>query len=407
MQPDPETTSTLLAAERYLARGSSKRHGVALALSGGGFRAALFHLGALRRLNELGVLSQVETVSSVSGGSIVAAFLADRLAPWPAEGETAPRFVEQVVAPVKRFTASNIRTGPVLRRLLPWNWLRRQTAVQALVSRYRRDVSGRTLSQLPQQPRFVFCATDLSYAVNWTFERERSGDYQVGYVRNPSWPLATAVAASSCFPPVFAPLKLGIEPSQLTGGRAPAGKTRDDIVRRLSLSDGGVYDNMGLEPVWKDHRVLLVSDGGATFDAGPDRGVFWQLQRYTAVIGEQAGAIRKRWLIAGFIDGDMQGTYWGIGSTASHYGQEGGYSESLVDAVVSEVRTDLDAFSEAEQAVLENHGYIMAQAAVQRHASQLIRRQAPFQVPYPQWLDEDRVRVAMAESHKRRLLGRG
>jgi NTE family protein len=130
------------------------------------------------------------------------------------------------------------------------------------------------------------------------------------------------------------------------------------------------------------------------------------MQRYTSVIGEQASAIRKRWLIAGFIEGDMQGTYWGIGSAASHYGCAGGYSESLVEEVVSEVRTDLDAFSEAEQAVIENHGYVMAEAAIQKHAPDLISIAAPLQVPYPLWQDEARVRVAMAESHKRRLLGR-
>src|SRR6266705_778572 len=56
-----------------------QRQGLGLSLSGGGFRAALFHLGALRRLNELGVLQQIDTISSVSGGSIINAFLATKL----------------------------------------------------------------------------------------------------------------------------------------------------------------------------------------------------------------------------------------------------------------------------------------------------------------------------------------
>ena len=58
---------------------------LALCLSGGGYRAALFHLGAVRRLNELGVLSKIETISSVSGGSILAAHLATAIRPWPEE----------------------------------------------------------------------------------------------------------------------------------------------------------------------------------------------------------------------------------------------------------------------------------------------------------------------------------
>src|ERR1700730_5068772 len=56
--------------------GNSLEAGIALALSGGGFRAMLFHAGALVRLNELGILSRVARISSVSGGSIAAGYLA-------------------------------------------------------------------------------------------------------------------------------------------------------------------------------------------------------------------------------------------------------------------------------------------------------------------------------------------
>jgi NTE family protein len=108
-----------------------------------------------------------------------------------------------------------------------------------------------------------------------------------------------------------------------------------------------------------------------------------------------------------FIQGELGGTYWGIGSSAASYGFSGGYSENLVDRVVSEVRTDLDAFSEAEQAVLENHGYILAEAAIRRHAPELISGEAlPYSVPNQDWMDEERVRKALSNSHKRMLLGR-
>src|SRR6266566_10119491 len=51
------------------------QEGLALCLSGGGYRAMLFHLGALWRLNELGYLPRLDRVSSVSGGSITAGVL--------------------------------------------------------------------------------------------------------------------------------------------------------------------------------------------------------------------------------------------------------------------------------------------------------------------------------------------
>ena len=49
------------------------RSGIALCLSGGGYRAMLFHLGTLKRLNELQMLPELRRISSVSGGSILAA----------------------------------------------------------------------------------------------------------------------------------------------------------------------------------------------------------------------------------------------------------------------------------------------------------------------------------------------
>src|SRR5438105_5519370 len=86
--------------------------GIALCLSGGGFRAALFHLGALRRLNELGVLSTVETISSVSGGSIIAAYLAQELhsgLAWPAPGGTIDAHVwEKFATRFRAFTQRNL-----------------------------------------------------------------------------------------------------------------------------------------------------------------------------------------------------------------------------------------------------------------------------------------------------------
>ncbi len=54
--------------------GQSKRIG--LALSGGGFRAAAFHLGVFRKLQEAGLLWKLDLLSGVSGGSIAGAFLA-------------------------------------------------------------------------------------------------------------------------------------------------------------------------------------------------------------------------------------------------------------------------------------------------------------------------------------------
>jgi len=148
-------TATAHAVATYLPRPKEERQGVALCLSGGGFRAALFHLGALRRLNELGILSTVDTISSVSGGSIMAAYLSERIRPWPPAHVPLPEWEEHVAAPFRAFTAKNLRTGPLLKRyLLPWNWPKSTTAVEALALRYEK-VTKRKLTELPVGVRLI------------------------------------------------------------------------------------------------------------------------------------------------------------------------------------------------------------------------------------------------------------
>ena len=86
------------------------RDGIALSLSGGGFRAAFYHLGALRCANDLGVLHRLSAISAVSGGSVLAAHLATALE-WPLVGPVdAATWEGRVAEPLRRFAARDRRT---------------------------------------------------------------------------------------------------------------------------------------------------------------------------------------------------------------------------------------------------------------------------------------------------------
>lgn len=386
-----------------------ERKGIALCLSGGGFRATLFHLGALRRLNELGVLPQLTSISSVSGGSVTSGYLS-RAAQWPISLPLAPADWQGVEDGLREFTRHDIRTPSILKRLLPWKWLHSSTGVEALQAHYDELLHDARLSNLPPAPRFIFCSTDMAFGINWVFERDTTGSYQAGYCQPPpsSWTIGRAVAASSCFPPVFNPLPVDLDPSLLTGGRYPAGPQRDALIKDLQLTDGGVYDNLGLEPVWKDHAVVLVSDGGALFDINAEENLIWRLKRYVGIVENQAGALRRRWFVSQCKDGQLTGTYWGIGSARTSYDPSDtvGYSKQLAAEVIAGIRTDFDSFSDAEAAVLQNHGYFMADKAVHMHTPKLIATNAPaLQPPFPAWLNETEVRKALADSGKRKWFG--
>jgi NTE family protein len=92
---------------------------IALCLSGGGYRAAIFHLGAVRWLNEIGWLPRLSMISSVSGGSILAGHLAYRFRKgWPSAPLTADQWQQQIEEPFWQFVSHDIRTRPALCRFV-------------------------------------------------------------------------------------------------------------------------------------------------------------------------------------------------------------------------------------------------------------------------------------------------
>jgi NTE family protein len=254
----------------------------------------------------------------------------------------------------------------------------------------------------------------MTFGDHWVFEKTGMGDAEAGYVLpGPPRLVAQAVAASACFPPVFGPVSLHLDPDTVTQGTY-AKSDRGHLLRNLHLTDGGVVDNLGVERVWEHAGDLLVSDGGATFQFGWRPDIVWRLLRYTSIADSRGTIVRKRWLIANLTTGLMRGAYWGIGSAAVDYEPTGPagdpanvYDRKLVQERICSVRTDLDAFTAAEMAVLENHGYVMAEAATHQYATHLMTSpHAPFAVPNPAWMDSRKVDRALCDSNKRTLLGR-
>ncbi len=376
------------------------RAGRALCLSGGGFRAAIFHLGAMHRLHASGRLHRLDAISAVSGGSLAAAWLAtryvtgrrdprERFADWCARID----FLAEVVEPFRAVAARDLRTLPVL-LTLPWNWLWPSTRVRLLEANYAQVFDGLELRDLPAHPRFVFCATDLTFGVNWEFSRRRCGDFQAGYLRrHGKIALATAVAASSCFPPLFGPLRLPVHAEDFLQGRH-CGASGDHLRDRLELSDGGVYDNLATEPVIKRCREILVSDAGAPFAFAAGEHALRRLLRYASVIGNQAVALRKRLFFGGLRAGEFEGGYWNLADRRD--AGAAGYSLGLCAERIARIRTDLDGFTDAEFEILVNHGWFSCLDGLAPGGAE---GNAPW--PYPAWSGEDAVRRALRHSHRR------
>ena len=386
----------------------NQREGRALCLSGGGYRAALFHLGGLLRLHETGLLAGTTLFSSVSGGSIVSAWLACRyldtrngsdesFAAWSDRID----FRALVVEPFRAVAARDLRTWPVL-ATLAHNWLRPSHRIALLERGYARALGARTLHELPEAPAFVFCATDLTFGVNWEFSRRRVGDYLAGYLRDGAQRvrLSRAVAASSSFPPVFGPVRFRAEPGDYQRGQYQ-GDDASALRARIELSDGGVYDNLATEPSLRRYREVLVSDAGGPFVFESKRWWLQQLMRYTQVMSNKAEALRKRLFFGQSASGAISGVYWGL--TSSRDEGADGYSPALVREVIGQVRTDLDRFLDPEFEVLVNHGYFACADALWRRSGWVSETDSAAAWPYPERADESQVRRWLRRSHARVL----
>jgi NTE family protein len=357
------------------------KDGIALCLSGGGYRAMLFHVGVLWRLNEIGFLQKVDRVSSVSGGSITGGMLGLN---WPKLGfnsvGVAEHFVSRIVEPIRTMAESTIDvTAVVSGALLPFT-----SISDRVVSAYRRRLFGdATLQDLPDQPRFVFNATNLQSGSLWRFSKPYMADYRVGMIDHPKVPLAVAVAASSAFPPILSPLEMEVGPEDAKDLKG-ADLHRKPYTTEVVLADGGVYDNMGLETVLKRYRTVLVSDAGQKTQAEEDPDSNWvgQCIRVLDLIDNQVRSLRKRNLIWLFQKKIRKGSYWGIRTDINNYRISDALSCPLSRTQeLAEIPTRLKALDTVLQERLINWGYAVCDSAMRSHVTPLAEKPTDF--PYP------------------------
>jgi NTE family protein len=360
--------------------------GQALCLSGGGYRAMLFHLGVLWRLYELGLLRGLSRISSVSGGSITAAKLA---LVWPKlsfdPAQLWRDFVPQLVEPIRALAGKTIDRDAILGGLLLPG-----TIGERLGNAYDSHLfDGATLQDLPddsngQAPRFVINATNVQSGVLFRFSRPHMGDWRIGRMTDPTLRLALAVAASSAFPPVLSPLTIPLDDTRM---RPDEGSDlhRAPYVRQAVLCDGGVYDNLGLETAWKRCRTLFVSDAGGRMAAEPSPKEDWarHAARVLELVDSQVRALRKRQLIGAFKDGSRDGSYFGIRSDPGNFPLPPALPCPPERALeLAEVPTRLKSMPAALQERLINWGYLACDLGLRGHHDPTLP--APVSFPYPE-----------------------
>jgi len=396
-----------------------------LALSGGGFRASLFHIGVLAKLAEMDLLRHIEVLSCVSGGSILGAYYYLELQKLLKAKDTPDRAdYIQLVQGIERNFLRGVQKNIRMRMLLsPGSNLRLALRKSSTTNRlgyfYEKDLyalvedgkqtGNRLMSQLivkikdgfnpkydnwqrpAKVPILVLNATSLNTCHNWQFTATTIGEpppsggdskidanerlRRLWYSEAPAdfqeMRLGEAVAASACVPGLFDPLALD--------------KLHEGYLTRLV--DGGVFDNQGVASLLEqDCTVLFVSDAsgqtGVETDPKPSnlavplRANNILMARVRQCEYQHLESLRAAEVLKGLgyvhlKEGLKARTVDWIGcvdkSDNVRESQRTGYGMRRdIQALLAAVRTDLDAFSDIEADCLMLSGYLMTEKQIEQ-----------------------------------------
>lgn len=230
---------------------------IALSCSGGGYRAASFHLGAmsyLQRLQYRGkpLLENVRMISTVSGGTITGVIYALK----KQEGWSFEQVYDFILQKLR--TLDLVKEGiEKLNTNVRWdNPSKRKNLINAFAELYDREFTGsKTFSEFDTMKSHleavVFNSTEFNNGINFRFRNSGTGYFGNFKIRVPQQlssevKLADAIAASSCFTGGFEPL---IWPQDFVHAQSPALQQYAATATPIGLMDGGIYDNQGIESI--------------------------------------------------------------------------------------------------------------------------------------------------------------
>lgn len=395
----------------------SEQGRLGLTLSGGGFRATLFHLGVVQYLRDAGLLRDVRRIISVSGGSILAAHL---VLNWERYTGTRDEF-EAAKREMLDFTQKDVRGRVVRRWLLAWlpplivvrpfmrgYWTFTNLLQGEFAQLYKKaKLKDFYPSKDGERPQVFIYSASLSTGVPYWFGRsgifgwdEKDGERRL---KAPDVPVALAVAASSAFPPLFPPLEL--RPKHL-------GRDRETEFRRQFfsdvqyLTDGGVYDNLGIQGLrhYRERRNdldrVFVSDAEGKFDWNfrTRYGLVWTRNiRASDILMRRVSELQYDSLVASDTQRALINIDTELGDGATPLSMD-------EQALCRSTRTDLDAFTDEEITRLIAHGEAVARAEILSGSSTMGQPYvAPPRPSDPGWFRRWRLARAMRRTTRHQL----
>jgi NTE family protein len=325
-----------------------KERKIGLALSGGGHRAAVFHLGVLSYLAENGLLENVKHLSTVSGGSVVMGIIYKLNRYKFPDSQT---YIENILPRLQPyFTEHSLQGSALLNMLKKLTFINRHSILSyTLKKNWGIDVN---MQDIAEKPTWSINTTVLESGNNWRIEKEKMGGPELGYVTYPEMDLADAIAASAGFPIGIGPFKLNVREYDFYPKGMPEQKS-------LLLYDGGLYDNLGAEVLLKKNfsefakgiDFIMVSDASKPLALENVR--YWgRVGRLIDVSTEQIRSLKVRLFHKFLHDNRGDGMHIRIGTEYAGMNQDAYWAKS--------VGTNLKKMSQANFESLQANGYTTA-----------------------------------------------
>lgn len=372
---------------------------VGLALSGGGVRAAVFHLGVLQCLASRGALEAVTRLSTVSGGSLViAAVLAHSGGEWPSSTDYSEKTypaLRTLLTTRDLFSIAALGFSGALRH--GFHLLNRRADILVDLLRRQWGISAK-LSDLPETPIWWINTTCIETGKNWRFSKREMGDWKFGRHYAPPFTVAEAVAASAAVPYAIGALEF-VVPKTGWYETDPASRTprshKTPPSSVVHLWDGGAYENLGIEPLYKESRglidcdFLICSDASGPLVSSPSRPLADLLKgrlaspRLFDIASDQIRSLRSRMVMGAISRDEIKGVLVRMGNPTRGFDLKSGterratsYDDFLSDAEVARATghpTDLNSLAPASFDRIARHGYEIADLTLSTYAPDFVK----------------------------------
>lgn len=346
----------------------------------------VFHLGVLARLAETDLWTSLEHISTVSGGSLCLALIFEKAGKkWPARDEYLGKCLPAIYELLTSFSLQKHYMIDTLSK--PWRLLQGRSHILGKLIEKHWGVTS-CISQIPETgPRWSINATCYETGKNWRFHKKRMGDYVANYVVNPKFPLADAVAASAAVPGLIGPLRIMTDRftwKKYSGWDESSVPDTDiqPIAKSLTIWDGGVYDNLGVEAIYKfgkglrgDLNFALICDASKPLGIAKRKWIVnialpREPLRLVNIPGDQVRSLRAKEMFAFFRDNN-NGGYLRMGESVEQIcrnlhveSPDASYMTLAEIKTVAEFPTTLRKLKSEEFRAMFRHGYEVCSAVL-------------------------------------------